>query len=208
MSMLTTWGYFITDELLTTLPDIITETEFNTATGGRYTGDTRISPGITAASWALRNYCGWHLSGVYGCGISWNAANRGIVRRGSDLLIQLPARAVAEVNTVSINGEDPTDDWWYETNGLLRVFDNRLTSKRDYIEVAYSAGVTGDFASVIKDLCVQMVTLNLAKSYGVTSEAAGGVSITYNGSWTNGSFDSVIQNNAGLLAPYRLEGVF
>ncbi len=206
--MLTPWGYFFTDEQMTSLPDLITETEFNTATGGRYTGDTRIAPSISAASLALRNHCGWHLSGAYNCGIEWNRANRGIIQKGSDLLIQLPARIVGEVTFVSINGEDPIDDWWMETNGLLRVFDTRLTSKRDYIDVGYSAGVPDASASAIKDLVIQMVTLNLAKSYGVTSEAAGGVSITYNGSWTNGTFDGVLANNAGLLAPYRLEGVF
>lgn len=206
--MLTPWGYFFTDEQMTSLPDLITETEFNTATGGRYTGDTRITPGIAAASLAVRNYCGWHLAEYYACGIEWNAANRGIVRRGSDLLIQLPARLVGEVESVSINGEDPTDDWWFESNGLLRVFDTRLTSKRDFISVAYKAGMSGSLKKAIQDLVVQMVTLNLAKSYGVTSEAAGGVSVTYNGSWTNGTFDGVIANNAGLLAPYRLEGVF
>ena len=74
------------------------------------------------------------------------------------------------------------------------------------IEVEYTAGVTDSDA--LKELVAEMATLKLAKSYGVTSEAAGGVSITYNSSWTNGSYDRVLDNNAAMLHPYRLEGVF
>lgn len=205
--MRTPWGYLFTDEQMTSLPDLITETEFNTATAGRYTGDTRIAPGIAAASLAVRNFCGWHLSGAYNCGIEWNAENRGITRKGSDLLVQLPARLVSEVSDVFIN-EEPIDDYWLETNGLLRIYDTRFSNRRDLLQVEFNAGIPDQAAGAIKDLVVQMVTLNLAKSYGIASEAAGGVSVTYNGSWTNGSFDGIIANNAGVLAPYRLEGVF
>ena len=61
MSYMTTWGYELPDA--ESLADIISVEEFNTMTAGRYTGDVRISSGIAAASLALRNYCGWHLTG-------------------------------------------------------------------------------------------------------------------------------------------------
>lgn len=203
MSYVTTWGYELTNEQ--TLTDIISVNEFNTMTGGRYTGDTRIASSIAAASLALRNYCGWHLAGSFTCKISWNVKNRGIIRHGSDLTIQLPAKFVSGITSVSIAGETVTDIT-FQTNGLLTVFDAPYCGKRDVIEVVYTAGIPD--ASAIKEMVSQMVTLQLAKSYGVTSEAAGGVSITYNSAWTNGSFGSVIDNNAAMLAPYRLEGVF
>lgn len=203
MSTLTSWGYSLSGE--TALADIITETEFNTMTAGRYTGDSRISPGITIASLALRNFCGWHLTGSYDCELKWTVTNRGIVRRGSDMIIQLPARFVSAIIEVKIAGE-VTTDYTFQTNGLLTVYDVNTSNRRDLVEIKYTAGTTT--ASALKDLVVQMVTLSIVKSPGVTSEAAGGVSVTYNSAWTNGSFDAILANNAGMLAPYRLEGVF
>lgn len=203
MSYVTTWGYELTNEQ--TLTDIISVNEFNTMTGGRYTGDTRIASSIAAASLALRNYCGWHLAGAFTCKLSWTVLNRGIIRHGSDITIQLPTRFLSAVNSVKVADESITD-FSFQTNGLLTLYDVNICDRRTVIEVEFVSGIPD--ASAIKELVAQMVTLQLAKSYGVTSEAAGGVSITYNSAWTNGSFGSVIGNNEGLLAPYRLEGVF
>lgn len=203
MSLLTNWGYTLTDA--ESLADIISTEEFNTMTAGRYSGDTRISSGIKAASLALRNFCGWHLTGSQACKVSWTVTNRGIIRHGSDVTIQLPTRFLSAVNSVKVAGEAFTD-FTFQTNGLLTLYDVPTFDRRDTIEVEYTAGITD--VSGIQDLAAQMVTLQLAKSYGVTSEAAGGVSITYNSAWTNGSFNQILENNIGLLAPYRLEGVF
>ena len=203
MSLLTNWGYTLVNA--TALPIAITDTEFNTYTGGKYTGDARITPSIKAASLALQNYCGWHLFGAEACKISWTIKNRGIIATGRDLLIQLPSRMVTGITSVTINGE-ATTDYSLQPNGHLTVYDVSISDRRDLIEVVYTAGVIDSDA--LKELVADMVTLKLAKSYGVTSEAAGGVSITYNSSWTNGSYDRVLENNAALLHPYRLEGVF
>ena len=203
MSLLTNWGYTLVNA--SALPVALTDTEFNTYTGGKYTGDARISPGIKAATLALQNYCGWHLFGAEACKISWTIKNRGIIITGRDLLIQLPARMITGIISVTING-DATTDFTFQPNGLLTVYDVSISSRKDLIEVVYTAGVTDSDA--LKELVADMVTLKLAKSYGVTSEAAGGVSITYNSSWTNGSYDRVLENNAASLHPYRLEGVF
>lgn len=203
MSYLTSWGYELTGSQ--TLSDIITSTEFNNYTASRYSGDTRISPSIAAASLALRNHCGWHLTGSLACEIAWTAKNRGIMWDGRDLLVQLPSRFVSGITSVEIDGE-ATTDYSFQTNGLLTIYDAGFSDRRDVLDVIFTSGITD--ANAIKEIVAQMVTQSLAKSYGVTSEAAGGVSITYNSSWTNGSFESIMANNAGLLAPYRLEGVF
>lgn len=203
MSLLTNWGYTLVSA--EALPVAITVTEFNTYTGNKYVGDTRIEPSIKAASLALQNYCGWHLFDAQSCKISWTIKNRGIIATGRDLLIQLPTRMLTGITSVTING-DATTDYSFQTNGLLTVYDASVSGRRDVIEVIYTAGVTASDA--LKELVSDMVTLKLAKSYGVTSEAAGGVSITYNSSWTNGSYDRVLENNAAMLHPYRLEGVF
>jgi len=203
MNYITSWGYELTGTEI--LPNIITTEEYNSYTASKYSGDVRVSPAIAAASLALRNYCGWHLTGSLVCKISWTITNRGIIHRGSDMIIQLPARFVSAINSVKVAGEDITD-FSFQVNGLLTLYDVGVSDRRDRIEVEYIAGIPD--ANVIKELVAQMVTLSLSKSYGVTSEAAGGVSITYNSAWMNGSYDQVLGNNAGMLAPYRLEGVF
>lgn len=203
MSLLTSWGYELVDA--ESLPELITDTEFNTMTGGRFTGDTRISSAVSAASLALQNYCGWHLSGSLKCKIQWDINNRGIVRNGFDLLIQLPARLVSSVESVKIDGIETTD-YMINPSGNLTIYDACVSDRRTIVEVVYTAGVVN--AAGVKELVAQMASLELSKSYGITSEAAGGVSVTYNSSWTNGSFDRVLENNAGMLAGYRLKGVF
>jgi hypothetical protein len=43
----------------------------------------------------------------------------------------------------------------------------------------------------------------------VQSEAAGGVSVTYNATWTNSARATALpSDNKEVLAPYRLQGVF
>jgi len=203
MSLLTSWGYELVDA--SALPVLITDTEFNTMTGGRFTGDTRITSAISAASLALQNYCGWHLSGSLKCKIQWNIKNRGIVRSGSDLIVQLPARLVSSVESVTIDDIETTD-YMINPSGNLTIYDACVGNRKTMIEVVYNAGVVSPAG--VQELVAQMASLELSKSYGITSEAAGGVSITYNSSWTNGSFDRVLENNAGILAGYKLKGVF
>ena len=42
--MLTSWGYTLTG--VDTLPDMLTEEEFNAFTGGKYVGDERIASAL------------------------------------------------------------------------------------------------------------------------------------------------------------------
>ena len=179
MSLLTSWGYTLTD--VDALPVLITETDFNTMTGGRFTGDTRISSALSAASLAVQNYCGWHLSGPLKCKIQWNIKNRGIICNGSDLIVQLPARLVSAIESVKID-DVATTDFMLNPSGHLTIYDATVNGRRTVVEVVYTAGVVS--SAGIQELVAQMASLELSKSYGITSEAAGGVSITYNSSLT------------------------
>jgi hypothetical protein len=61
----------------------------------------------------------------------------------------------------------------------------------------------------IKDIIAHRVTHALANSYGVSSEAAGGVSVTYNANWINSSRATALPtDNKEVLEPYKLTGVF
>jgi hypothetical protein len=64
-------------------------------------------------------------------------------------------------------------------------------------------------AAAIKELVAHRVTHALASSSGVQSETAGGVSVTYNASWVNGSRATALaDDNKEVLQPYRIQGVF
>jgi hypothetical protein len=61
----------------------------------------------------------------------------------------------------------------------------------------------------VQELIAHRVTHALASSAGVQSETAGGVSITYNATWTNSARATALaDDNKEVLAPYRLRGVF
>jgi len=58
-------------------------------------------------------------------------------------------------------------------------------------------------------LTAHRVTHAVTSSYGVTSEAAGGVSITYNASWAGNTRATALpDDNKEVLLPYRVGGVF
>ena len=207
MSIVTNWGYTLTE--LEELPGLLSLEEFNTFTANKYAGDMRISSEISAACASIRNCCGWHISPAAACELEEHILYEDgrIKRRGSDLMIQLPARFVASVSNVMIN-DDVIEDYILERNGILWLLnvDPRL-SRKTKITVAYTAGL--DDLPAIKELIAHMVTHALAVPAGITSEAAGGVSVTYNASWVKSARATALpDDNREVLAPYRLEGVF
>lgn len=208
MSLMTGWGYTITDA--DELAPIIQEAEFDEMTAGKYAGDQRTAPMTNAASTAIRNFCGWHLYPAQKCTFAgWVGVTRNITRTGREILMQLPAKYVSAVQGVTINGiaVDPPD-CLLETNGLLHII-YRAASNYEKIEVNYTAGLPDALMGAIKELAANRITNALANSYGVTSEAAGGVSITYNATWAaSAKATALADDNKEALAPYKLIGVF
>lgn len=207
MSLLTNWGYKLTDA--DELAPFLTTEEFSAFTAGKYDSDERIEPNIKAAGNAVRNYCGWHLYPSQACEVRLTFYDKRVAFVEGGILIQLPARHVSEVASVTIAGESYTD-FVLETNGLLRVFGIRSgLRKQSVIDIEYTAGLPDGLIDSIKELVAHRTIHALASSYGVTSEAAGGVSITYNASWAgNTQATALTDDSKELLTPYRLEGVF
>ena len=208
MSLLTTWGYTITDA--DSLQDMLTVAEFNTMTANKYAGDVRIPDNIAAASMAIRNYCDWHMYPSKACSFSETMLfeNGRIKQVGCDIVIQLPATCVTGVTSVTINGE-PWTDYSLSTNGKLHLFDAGRLSRRSQIVVNYTAGLSDGMMAGVKELIAHRVTHALASSAGVQSETAGGVSITYSANWINSSRSTALaDDNKEVLAPYKLRGVF
>lgn len=208
MSLLTNWGYTITDA--DTLADMLTVAEFNTMTANKYAGDVRIPDNIKAASMAIRNYCGWHVAPSQACSFSeLLLSGDGRVKRvGSDYIVQLPAAYVSGITSVKVDDTNWTD-YTVGINGLLRIFDVHCVTRKTEITVTYTAGLPDALMGSIKELIAHRVTHALASSAGVQSETAGGVSITYSSNWINSSRSTALaDDNKEVLAPFKLREVF
>ena len=202
--MRTPWGYSIDTDAL---QDIITVEEFDAMTGGRYHGDTRVAGGINSASGTVRAYCGWHVAPALPCTLPLRALDKRVSVSGPDMLIQLPAAGDITVQSVEIGGE-AVEDYDLEVN-ILRLFDTGWIRRKTEIVIHYTAGLSGPFGAMVQEVVGERVTHGVAQSYGITTEQAGGVSVTYNASWTSGGGASALSElNMRALEPYRLQGVF
>lgn len=208
MSVATIWGYTLTEA--ESLTDMLTVFEYDTLTANKYQNDGRVPSNIKAASAAIRNYVGWHLFPSEECEATMLMNSRRVAYIGQDLLIQLPAKYVSAVSSVTIDGTAYTT-FSHETNGILRIYDVDFTGLKRYspIVIEYTAGIPDEMMDGIKELVAHRVTHAAASSNGITSEAAGGVSVTYNANWINSARATALpDDNKEVLAPYRLQGVF
>lgn len=208
MSLITTWGYTVKDE--DTLPEMLEGSEYDRFTANKYVGDSRTYGNIMAAEAAIRNYCGWHVYPPLLCELSTTFFDRRVVLSDGIIMIQLPAAYVTAVSSVTIGGAQ-YDTFVLDTNGLLRVFDVCVTGLKAYspIVIEYTAGLPEELMAGIKELIAHRVTHAMASTAGVQSETAGGVSVTYNATWTNNSRATALaDDNKEVLAPYKLRGVF
>ena len=206
MSLLTNWGYALTEA--DTLPQMLEYEEYQTFTGRNSDGVDRVFAEINAACAAIRNYVGWHLYPVEECKVSTILSDRRITMVGRDALIQLPARMVTEVTKVMIDGAEYTS-FFADPSGILRVFDVGFVQRYAVVEITYKAGLSEAMMAPIKELIAHRVTHSIAVPPGITSEASGGVSVTYNAAWINNSrATALVGDNKELLIPYRVLGVF
>lgn len=208
MSLITTWGYTITDA--DALEPMLSVADFNALTANKYAGDARIEPNIDAACAAIRNYCGWHVYPAQACSMTERilAGNGRMKRVGPDLMIQLPATFASVPAYVTIDGV-PFDDYDIEPNGILRLFDVGPLSRKAQVTATYTGGVSDGMMDGIKELIAHRVIHALASSAGVQSESAGGVSVTYSANWINSARSTALpDDNKEVLAPFKVRGVF
>lgn len=209
MSILTTWGYTLTE--VDAVPDMLTLEEFNEFTANKYQTDGRAEPDIKAAASAVRNYCGWHVYPSLACELSTTPYDKRVSIADRVLMIQLPATFVSSIESIQIDGVEYDETYVLMPNGILRVYGLPWSRLRMWtpIEIQYTAGIPDGSADGLKELIAHRVTHALESSGGVQSETAGGVSITYNASWTNNARATALaDDNKEVLSPYRLRGVF
>lgn len=209
MSLMTSWGYTLTDA--DALEDMLSAKEFATFTGGRYRyPEERIEAEIAAACMAIRNYVGWHLYPEQECKMSTTFYDRRVAMVGRDIMVQLPAKYVAEIVSVMIGGTE-YETYVPDSNGILHVYHVSTSGLKRYtpIEIVYRAGLPDAMMAPLKELIAHRVTHSVAVPAGVTQESSGGVSITYNANWINSARATALpDDNKEVLAPYRLQGVF
>lgn len=208
MSLLTSWGYELTD--VDALRNLIDASDFDDFTASRYKGDERINSNLTAVSAAIRNYCGWHVYPSLRCKLAATFYDPRVTAFSDGVMIQLPATYVSDVESVSIAGKDH-ETYICETNGILRIYGVHASCFQpfDRIEIIYTAGLPDQLAGSVRELAAHRITHALASSNGVTSESTGGVSITYNANWINSARSTALpDDNKEVLSPYRLRGVF
>lgn len=213
--LLTPWGYKILNT--DSLPNFITSDEFDSYTNSKFHGDARIEANIPSVSRSIQNYCGWHIYPNLSCEMVYRVYDLRDSFVGSDLLIQLPSTFVTAVSSVLLNakqedgtwGGDETTDFDLDASGLLRIYDAGCLDRRSRIRIVFDAGLPDEQMSVLKELVSNRITHAVTSSYGVTSESAGGVSVTYNGSWSSSSRSTALPDDTKeVLNVYKVKGVF
>ena len=189
--MLTPWGYEV-DEL----PTIIDADTFDEITGGRYSSDTRVQTAIDAATAAIRAYCGWHVAPVLACEY---------VADGERGDIWLPCVGLRSVGAVEFDGVAQVVKG-FNRLGRVRTDRPQPCGGLGNVRVEYVAGfdlaAASDLAAVIAQRVVAHVALG---SYGIASESAGGVSVSYSGQALEDAGGAYLpQSVRDALAPYRL----
>lgn len=206
MSILTNWGYELTE--VDSIPAIMTVAEFNTLTANRFSGDIRIDKTIASVESSIRNYVGWHLAGNLKSKVSYLVNDNHIIRKGSDMLVQLPSRYITKIISVAINGES-FEDFTLKSNGTLILFDVYCFNKRSTIDIVFDSGLSDDMLDGIKELISNRVSRGLSQTNGVQSETTGGVSITYSSSWSASTgAGALCDDNREVLMAYKLTEVF
>ena len=210
------WGYIYDAE---NLAAFITEEEFNAYTARKFSGDCRVAANIPSATASIRNYCGWHIAPSLTCGMVYRVADLRDAFVGPDLIVQIPATFVSVVSKVILNAVldpdtgnftgDNYEEFDLENNGILRVYDVSDINRKSRIFVKYTAGFGLDQIPAIKELTANRVTHAVTSSYGVMSEAAGGVSVTYSASWAGNTRSTALPDDSReVLEPYRVRRFF
>lgn len=214
----TPWGYIVDAQAL---PDLITAQEFTQYTNGKFgTTDQRIAPNITSASASIRNFCGWHIAPSLVCGMLYNVNDLRDAFIGRDLLIQLPAAFITSVSKIVLNARLNADTGDYEgdaidednydasQSGLIRIFDAGILDRRSKIFIKYTAGYEGATVADVKEIAASGVVHALTNTYGVNSEAAGGVSVSYNAAWSGKGSTALANDTRSTLDAYKARRVF
>lgn len=188
--MRTAWGYEVSDELA----PIIDVDDFNDITNGSFADNPRAESALKAASQAVRNYCGWHISPSLQCTA---------YPVGGSVLAKLPAGYVSGIKSITENGTElSSDEFEWRHDGLLKRCCG-WTDKWGGIKAVYIAGYDASAVPDIVEAVCAIASGVLSVSAGIVQESADGVSIMYS---TNASSIAAALTSAqkDALASYKV----
>lgn len=214
--MKTNWGYTLTEA--NSLTDFLTPSEFVNFTNGKFPiNDSRIKANIPSATRSVQNYCGWHIYPNLECEMVYRIYDIRDSFVGPDLVVQLPATFVTEVKEVLLNANkvgsiwvgEPTTDFDLDESGLLRIYDVGYYDRRSRLRIVYNAGVSDDQMDLVKELIANSVVHSLSSTYGVASETAGSVSVSYSANWAGSSRSTALADDTKeILSGFKVKGVY
>ena len=190
--MRTSWGY----EVENAIGPIISADDFNVITGGAFSANPRVAPALMAASQAVRNACGWHVTPSLECTAHPN---------GGAPVLRLPAGYVSGITSITEDGETVSaDEYRLRSDGLVkRAYPHKWMDAWNAIEVVYTAGYDSDAVPDLVEAVVSIAAGVLSVSAGVISESADGVSISYSANASSIAAALTAQQQAAL-APYKV----
>ncbi|MCI1934718.1 MAG: hypothetical protein LKJ31_06420 [Atopobiaceae bacterium] len=182
----TPWGY----DAAKKPPALATGDDLVTVSGGRWKADARSAQALLSASATIRSYCGWHIAPLLSCEAQ-------ISPRGC--FISLPALQVASIDSVVEEGTTLVEgaDWDWSKNGLIHRIGHAWKRGLATVVVNYEAGFD-DVPDDVLAVCFQMAQRLLAVPFGIKSETADGVSVSYDASVR------LTTNETLLLSSYML----
>jgi hypothetical protein len=149
-----------------------------------------------AASAAIRNACGWHVAPSMTCRCTIDVD--GLTRS-----VWLPARNVTAITSVTVGGAEVTDYQWSRLGQVL--FPHPLQSGLQAVVIEYVAGTddAGDLAALAAGVAARAKALSARP--GVTSETAGGVTVSVSASIAAASAAPFLTDTErAALAPYKV----
>ena len=190
--MRTAWGYDVTGDL----GPILSKSDFNQMTGGIYTNNPRVEAALKAATQAIRNYCGWHISPTMSCTAEPN---------GGSQVLRLPATYVSAISGITEEGQAlSSSEYQWRKDGLIRKASlHRWSDNWGGISVSYTAGYPADAVPDLAEAVCAITAGVLAVSAGVVSESADGVSISYSASASSIAAGLTSQQKSALM-PYKV----
>ena len=194
--MLTAWGYEIDGD---SIPPLLTVEAFGQMTGGKYANAVEVSAALNAASQAVRNACGWHVSPSLACTCVIQRVEHG------QRVVSIPANAVTEVTGVTELGTalQAGEYEWSRDGSLRRACFKAWPTQWNAVTVSYEAGYAAEAAPDLAEAVRAIAEGVISVAAGVASESADGVSISYSAS-ASSIAAALTEQQRAALGPYRL----
>lgn len=187
---LTPWGYEVDGDL----PPLIDRDQVDDLTDGKWANDPRVEPMLGAASAAIRNHCGWHVAPSLPC--------RATIDGDGQRVLWLPTTCMTDLDALAVGGVVDAGAQWSRIGEVWPSL--RVPHALRAVTAEYRAGYdepTDDLVAAAVGVIVHAVAL----SYGVTSESAGGVSVSYasGAAYGGAAMANLTDADRQTLAPYK-----